>query len=293
MKNNFLIQDTKKMVLSTTMICLLLITCQSLCQGQKDIMINKSEMEEVLDIDVCKDYKKVYNLDTKRELLLSGVGIGLNLIGYSMNVEGATVDGLTALNEEELWSFDRSAIYNNSESAQTWSDVILYSSMTFPFLVYTDFKCRSEGLTIGLMGLETFLLTNGITTITKSAVQRYRPFTYNPDIELDEKLSKRSTLSFFSGHTSVTTSLSFFAAKVLTDLRPGHKNNWLIWTVGAATPAVIGYLRYEAGKHFLTDVMTGYAVGAIIGYMVPAAHLNKNVDIGIGFAGTLDFRLRF
>ena len=133
-----------------------------------------------------------------------------------------------------------------------WFSKILYTSFTLPFMVYSDAKCRSEGWTIGLMGLETFLLTNGITTITKSAVQRYRPFTYNPDVPLAEKQSKRSTLSFFSGHTSVTTSLSFFTAKVLTDLRPGSKNNWIIWTLGASTPALIGYLRYEAGKHFLT-----------------------------------------
>jgi len=125
------------------------------------------------------------------------------------------------------------------------------------------------------------------------AAQRYRPFTYNPDIPLDVKLSSGSTLSFFSGHTSVTTALSFFGAKVLTDLRPDSKNNWMIWTIGATTPALIGYLRYEAGKHFITDVVAGYALGAMIGYMVPAAHLNKNVNVGIGMAGTLDLRITF
>ena len=237
--------------------------------------------------------EKTYSIDKNKDIFLTSLGIGLNLVGYNLEPTGATIEGLNNLNESDLWSLDRSAIYNNSQTAQTLSDVLLYSSMSIPFIIYADVKCRTEGLTIGLMGLETFLLTNGITHLTKVNAERYRPFTYNKDISLEEKLSKGSTLSFFSGHTSVTTALSFFGAKVLTDLRTGSKNNWMIWTIGATTPALIGYLRYEAGKHFLTDVITGYALGAAIGYLVPAAHLNKNVNLGIGFAGTLDFRLAF
>ena len=240
-----------------------------------------------------KCQEKIYTLDTNKDIILTGIGIGLNVIGYSIRTEGPTVEGLNSLNENDLWSLDRSAIHNNSKTAITLSDIILYSSLSLPFTVYSDARCRSEGLTIGLMGLETFLITNGITTITKATVERYRPFTYNPEVSLDEKLSSGARLSFFSGHTSATTALSFFAAKVITDLRPGANKNWLVWTVGATVPAAIGYLRYEAGKHFLTDVITGYAVGAIIGYMVPAAHLNKNINVGFGFAGTLDFRITF
>jgi len=237
--------------------------------------------------------EKTYSLDKNKDIFLSSLGIGLNILGYTIEPSKATIEGLNSLDENDLWSLDRSAIYNNSQTALRFSDFLLYSSLSIPFMIYADTKCRSEGLTIGLMGLETFLITNGITHITKATVERYRPFNYNPDIPTEEKLGNGSTASFFSGHTSVTTSLSFFAAKVMTDLRPDSKNNWIIWTIGASTPALIGYLRYEAGKHFLTDVITGYAVGSVIGYMVPAAHLNKNINLGIGLAGTLDFRLTF
>ena len=116
---------------------------------------------------------------------------------------------------------------------------------------------------------------------------------YNPDVSLEKKLSDRTTLSFFSGHTSATTSLSFFAAKVITDLRPGSKYNWAVWTTGATLPAIMSYLRYEAGKHFVTDEIAGYAVGALIGYLVPEMHKNKNVNFGFGLAGTLDLRMTF
>jgi len=237
--------------------------------------------------------QKTYELETKKDLWLSGIGVGLNLIGYSIPYEDTTIEILNDLDKNDIGSFDRSAIYNDSETADLASDILLYSSLSLPLLIYADKKCRSEGLVIGVMGLETFLLNNGITTLTKVAVQRYRPFNYNPEVSLEKKLSPRSNLSFFSGHTSATTSLSFFAAKVITDLRPEGKYNWAVWTVGSTIPALMGYLRYEAGKHFLTDVIAGYAVGAIIGYMVPAAHKNKNLNFGLSLAGTLDLRFTF
>ncbi|MBK8516636.1 MAG: phosphatase PAP2 family protein [Saprospiraceae bacterium] len=83
----------------------------------------------------------------------------------------------------------------------------------------------------------------------------------------------------FSGHTSSTTALSFFTAKVYIDTHPDMKNKWIVWTMGAAIPATIGYLRYEAGKHYPTDIISGYLVGATIGYLIPKIHKSENLRI--------------
>jgi len=40
----------------------------------------------------------------------------------------------------------------------------------------------------------------------------------------------------------------------------------------AAVPAAVGYFRMEAGKHFLTDVLLGYSIGATVGVLVPELH---------------------
>jgi membrane-associated phospholipid phosphatase len=37
-------------------------------------------------------------------------------------------------------------------------------------------------------------------------------------------------------------------------------------------PLTTGLMRYKAGKHFWTDVLIGYAVGALVGVGVPALH---------------------
>ena len=237
--------------------------------------------------------EKVYSIEKNKDFLISGIGIGLNVLGYSLNEPTVTSEGINALNPDALWSIDRPAIFNYSASARTWSDIVLYTALSLPITLYADKKTRDQGIVIGLMGLEIFLISNGITHLTKIAAKRYRPFIYNPDVLLEEKLSSKSRLSFFSGHTSATSALSFFAAKVITDLRPDSKYKWAVWSAGATLPALVGYLRFEGGKHFFTDVAAGYVVGAVIGYMIPAVHLNKNVNLGLGLAGTLDVRYTF
>ena len=50
-----------------------------------------------------------------------------------------------------------------------------------------------------------------------------------------------------------------------------------MWGVAAAVPAVVAYFRVRAGKHFLSDNLVGYAVGATVGVMVPRLHRNNSV----------------
>ena len=99
-----------------------------------------------------------------------------------------------------------------------------------------------------------------------------------------------STDSFFSGHTSTTAAASFFMAKVYTDLHPETEGKkWLFYVAALAPPAVVGYFRYKALKHFPTDVLTGIAVGAASGVLIPHLHKkkegkNKNLTV-IPYAG--------
>ncbi len=86
------------------------------------------------------------------------------------------------------------------------------------------------------------------------------------------KLTKNTRRSFFSGHTSHVAASTFFTAKVLTDINPDGSNNSLYWITAATIPAITGYLRVKGGKHFPTDVIVGYAVGALVGILVPELH---------------------
>jgi membrane-associated phospholipid phosphatase len=110
---------------------------------------------------------------------------------------------------------------------------------------------------------------------------------------METRTSPTSRKSFFSGHTSQTAAASFFFAKVITDyhptLKPGLKAG--LWIFAASIPAINGYLRVQAGKHFPTDVITGYIVGAATGWLIPQLHRTPTskaakTNLGIGFIPT-------
>ena len=62
-------------------------------------------------------------------------------------------------------------------------------------------------------------------------------------------------------------------AKVLDDMHPElGRNRWWLYGAAAIPPAVVGYYRVQAGKHFPTDVLTGAALGAVTGILVPELH---------------------
>ena len=115
--------------------------------------------------------------------------------------------------------------------------------------------------------------------------ERYRPVTYYNEgqIETDELTSGRNRHSWFSGHVTNTASGTFFFAKVLTDYHPEWSGKWKIWAVAAIPRAVVGYLRYRALKHFPTDIMVGYLVGAGSGILVPHLHKRKEGPLKMSF----------
>jgi len=128
-----------------------------------------------------------------------------------------------------------------------------------------------------LMAFEVSSINFGLSSIAKNTVNRTRPLVYNPNVPMEHRTNGISKLSFYSGHTSHTASMSFFMAKVLNDYHPNMKPALKLgmWTAAALIPAATGYYRVKAGKHFPTDVMTGYAIGAFTGWLVPHLHKKK------------------
>ena len=50
------------------------------------------------------------------------------------------------------------------------------------------------------------------------------------------------------------------------------KARLVIWGAAVTYPAVVGIIRVQEGRHFPSDVIVGYVVGAAIGYVVPVLH---------------------
>ena len=177
-----------------------------------------------------------------------------------------------ALRKEDVPSFDRFSAGRYSEGWQTVGDLLCYPTLAIaPGLLALNKDVRGHyGQILGLY-VETMLATDAIFTSTVGNVSRNRPYLYGTG-DGGGAVGPVATNSFFAGHTAHTATATFFAAKVLHDFNPGYAGEGLVWGAAALVPAAVAYSRIEAGKHFLSDNIVGYTVGATMGILVPQLH---------------------
>ncbi len=169
-----------------------------------------------------------YELNWKLDGPLLGAGVGLSVGSFLMTTtkNDLTLDEITLLDAGDINAFDRGATERYSSAFRTNSDVLFYSAGIMPFGMLIPKRTRKDFVTIGVMGLESFFLTNGLTVLTKTTVLRTRPLVYNPEVPLDEKYPKTNRFSFFSGHTSITAVYFFYKANViLLETKGDHLDN--------------------------------------------------------------------
>ena len=216
-----------------------------------------------------------YQLKAKLDvpLITAGtIGTTTSLLLRSQS-DPLTLTEIENLVPTDVPKFDESALDNYSPEFKTASDVYLFASYTFPLLTLALPEIRDDPLTIGIMLGEALLINEAFTGIFKATVERPRPFTYNPDVPTGIRTERGNNYSYFSGHTSYAATFSFFTAKVIADNSDNLTVKTIAWTGAILWPAATGYFRYRAGRHFPTDVITGYVVGAAVGYLIP--HLHK------------------
>lgn len=160
--------------------------------------------------------QRVYQLKYQTDIPIGTIGVGSLLTSYflSKRCEPLTIEELLLLKGDDIWSFDRSATKRWSPKAAKASDVLLYTSIASPALLFINSNVRHERYT-SLIYLETMVLTAGVTNLVKSLVKRTRPYACNSNVEEEKKTTKDTRFSFFSGHTSLTASSAVFFGESL------------------------------------------------------------------------------
>ena len=215
-------------------------------------------------------YRTRFAVDGPVVLGLGAVsGVGLLLGSHK---DGPTEAQLATLNRHNIPKFDRFSAGYYSTAAQTTSDFIVYPTLLLaPGLLALDADVRSHYGQVLVLYLETMAASNAVFSLTVGTVTRYRPLLYGPQGG-EFRTSRLATNSLYSGHTANTATATFFAAKVYHDFHPGSAAEPFVWGSAAVVPAATAYFRIKAGKHFLSDNLVGYAVGAAAGIMVPQLH---------------------
>ncbi|MCO6474970.1 MAG: phosphatase PAP2 family protein [Phaeodactylibacter sp.] len=216
-----------------------------------------------------------YRFNLGKEAAFIGVG-GTALVGGVLLKDNTTLfspDELEGLDPAQINAFDRGAVFNTSRAAREASDYFLDGSHLLPLLLLAGRETRHDFGAIAFLWGETLLANGGLTLASKYAFRRPRPYVYNMNIHARQKQTVNAKTAFFSGHTSMTAANTFFAARVFSDYYPESKWKPVVWTAAATIPAITGYLRVRAGRHYPSDVIAGYAAGALAGYFIP--HLHK------------------
>jgi hypothetical protein len=223
-----------------------------------------------------------YQLQGSREIPLVGsaaLTAGAALI-LNAGMMPLTYEELEELDAAQINPFDRGATRHYSSAANQRSHygeriplaLGVTSTLVFPAIESNKGTFGREWMTLFVIWGEANLLSASVTHLAKNWSKRPRPYLYNPEVGEEAKLTVSARKSFMSGHTNASAVNAFFMAKVFSDYFPDSRFKPVIWSVAAAIPAWTGIERYFAGKHFPTDILSAYAVGALCGYFIPRLH---------------------
>jgi membrane-associated phospholipid phosphatase len=182
----------------------------------------------------------------------------------------ANLNPLDRLGEKMRWS-----PVGLDEGAETLSDITLSVAVLSSGLV--AFAPESRGLClvedVSAMA-EAVVVAGLLNQAVKFLARRQRPFADELSPEEREEICQRPgkcvdlNLSFYSGHSTLTFSTAVAAGTIA--LRRGYGSATAAYVFGLSGAALTAYLRVAAGKHYLSDVLLGSALGVAAGFIVPS-----------------------
>jgi|SoiMethySBSTD1v2_1073268.scaffolds.fasta_scaffold29037_2 membrane-associated phospholipid phosphatase len=161
------------------------------------------------------------------------------------------------------------------------SDALVYLLIAAPFLNATlvagvEHERWDVAWRLLVLDAQTVFLATTITLSVQKAVARERPFVQecrtNPNLQDCSQGGQNQ--SFPSGHTTAA-----FAAVALECFHHGYLDTSHTGWGAAVCPLTVtaaigtGILRIAADRHWATDIIAGAAIGALVGYAIPALHL--------------------
>ena len=160
---------------------------------------------------------------------------------------------------------DETFQYSYDASLSTVSDVTLALCATSPAL-FGLAAPSSDWLEIGIGYSGTFLASYGMGSVLKSTFERARPYVGQSSRPLDtsedyESFPSRHSLVAFSSaaYTQALFMLKYSDSPYRTAM------TLTTWTL-AVTTAI---LRVASGNHYVSDVLSGAAIGSALGFAGP------------------------
>jgi len=172
---------------------------------------------------------------------------------------------------EALNALDRLWLVNYHAGADYWSFGTQYLAGALAILVPSlpGFKWTRLRIELWIL-LQATLLNGVINECLRLWIQRPRPFVYLDPVAQGGAVAHYT--SFYSGHTSFAAlagACAFIASRRMHDSRLTHR---LILVLATTLAVLTGALRVMAGRHFITDTLSGALFGVAIAWTVNRLH---------------------
>ncbi len=222
--------------------------------------------------------QQVYKLKPAADIPIVAIGTGWSLYAFSKiySKDPPGEEAILALNKNNINGFDRGGVRPYSETIDKNSYYLFYVSMPLPFVFLTGKETRKDFFKLSLLYLEAMSVTGFLYTGSVYLFDRYRPYAYSSETNMDQRNRGGAKNSFFAGHVALVSTSTFFMAKVYDDYHPDSKIKWLFYSLAGAATGITGYLRLKGGLHFPSDVIIGTLQGTLTGLLVPHFHKNRS-----------------
>jgi membrane-associated phospholipid phosphatase len=159
--------------------------------------------------------------------------------------------------------------------------------MAAPLVLAIAAPGSRQSWTVAAMYGEALLIGMGLGELLNGVTNRTRPFVYNDeDIPFEVRSEVEARRAFPSGHTANAFAAAVFLSSVYAKLNPGSSARAWIWAGSLTLAATTGYMRYQGGKHFPTDIISGAILGSLVGWGVPKLHEIDDVNLTIAPSGS-------
>ena len=230
-----------------------------------------------------------YELDQRLDVGLTAGGVALiaGAAAAYWGQEPLTVEEIEPLDPADINGFDRSATAQWSPTARDVSNALVLTLMAAPLGLAIATPGSRQSWTVAAMYGEVLLVGNGLGELLNGVTNRTRPFVYNrdPDIPDEARFEVDARRSFPSGHTTNAFAAAVFLSSVYAKLHPGSSARTLIWAGSLTLAATTGYMRYQGGKHYPTDIISGAIIGSLVGWGVPKLHEVGGANLTIAPSG--------
>ncbi len=202
-----------------------------------------------------------------------------SIIGHAKKQEWGQTP-LLRLNKKNVFLIDRPATNNWNPKLNslreffepTTSLAVLGSIGAHGLLSFNQKKNWSELMTLTLMYFEGLYISTGGELLVKALVNRARPFTYNNDLSIEERIRGGNNESFFSGNATLLFYNASFLSLLAWDIYPDKK--WTPYVIASsfAIAELSGFWSVRSGMHFPTDVITGAIWGSATALLINRLH---------------------